>query len=229
MRILDNKHDFYDYLQDSTDRLVFDRRRSFLFTKSMFCWQINFLRYWQDSKYRFVLLQCGATFWLILVTITEKDTYGNITNYTLEVLDSWKNYDKPNKLLKIDLINFVNMYKMRDYTLNDYKIKDYMLDRLRTHVNDLRDAIDHNNIRYEHSINKGVTIVDDKNDTHTIPLLAPCGIGNVIDPTTMFCAIEEYFSIEKTKSESTEAIGTTNDDKIVMHGFDTKTSFRGKH
>ena len=106
MRIIDNKHDFYDYLQDSTDRLVFDRRRSFLFTKSMFCWQINFLRYWQDSKYRFVLLQCGATFWLILVTITEKDTYGNITNYTLEVLDSWKNYDKPNKLLKIDLINF---------------------------------------------------------------------------------------------------------------------------
>ena len=42
----------------------------------------------------------------------------------------------------------------------------------------------------------------------------------------MFCAIEEYFSIEKSKMETTEPKGATNDDKIVMHGFDTKLSFR---
>jgi hypothetical protein len=34
--------------------------------------------------------------------------------------------------------------------------------------------------------------------------------------------------MEKSKLETTEAKGTTNDDKIIMHGFDTKTSFRGK-
>ena len=30
----------------------------------------------------------------------------------------------------------------------------------------------------------------------------------------------------KTASETTEAKGTTNEDKVVMHGFDVKTSFR---
>ena len=33
MRIIDKQHDFYDYLQDPTDRIVFDRRGSFLLTK----------------------------------------------------------------------------------------------------------------------------------------------------------------------------------------------------
>ena len=37
MRIIDNKHDFYDYLQDPTDTVVFDRRNSFLLTKEIMC------------------------------------------------------------------------------------------------------------------------------------------------------------------------------------------------
>ena len=37
MRIIDKQHDFYDYLQDPTDRIVFDRRGSFLLTKKLFC------------------------------------------------------------------------------------------------------------------------------------------------------------------------------------------------
>ena len=32
--------------------------------------------------------------------------------------------------------------------------------------------------------------------------------------------------MEKTASETTEAKGTTDEDKVIMHGFDVKTSFR---
>jgi hypothetical protein len=45
----------------------------------------------------------------------------------------------------------------------------------------------------------------------------------------VFCSIEEHFSREKTAAERTEPLGATNNDKIIMHGFDTKTSFRGKN
>jgi hypothetical protein len=43
---------------------------------------------------------------------------------------------------------------------------------------------------------------------------------------SIFYAIEEHFSMEKTASETTEAKGTTDEDKIAMHGFDVKKSFR---
>lgn len=221
MRIIDNKHDFYDYLQDSTDKLVFDRRGSFQLTKERLCFDMNFVRWNQMSHYRFIVLQCGATFWLLMVTITEIDDWNRPTNYNMEVLDTWKNYDKSNELLKMDLISFKSSYGLRDY-----KVNDFVPELIKSHIEDLRAAIDHNDIWMEHAINRYTKSND--NTTQSIPLLAPCGIGNIISPTEMFCAIEEYFSIEKTKSETTEAKGTTNDDKIIMHGFDTKTSFRGK-
>ena len=220
MRIIDNKHDFYDYLQNSTDKLVFDRRGSFQLTKEKLCFDMSFVRWNQTSHYRFIVLQCGATFWLLMVTVTEMDSWNRPTNYNIEVLDTWKNYDKPNELFKMDLISFNSSYGLRDY-----KVNDFVPELIKAHIEDLRAAIDHNDIWMEHAINR-YTKSNDK--TPNIPLLAPCGIGNIINPTEMFCAIEEYFSIEKTKSETTEAKGTTNDDKIIMHGFDTKISFRGK-
>ncbi len=227
MRIIDNKHDFYDYLQDSTDKLVFDRRGSFQLTKEKFCFTLSFVRWYQESNYRFVLLQCGATFWLFMVTVTEFDDWHRPTNYNIEVLDTWKNYDTPNELLKMDLISFKSFYGIRDY-----KVNDFVPELVKAHIADLRAAIDHNDIWEEHKINQYTKVTDCKNgfkrEEQSIPLLAPCGIGNIISPTEMFCAIEEYFSIEKTKSETTEAKGATNDDKIIMHGFDTKISFRGK-
>ena len=59
-----------------------------------------------------------------------------------------------------------------------------------------------------------------------LPILKACGIARLIDPVSMFCAIEEYYSIEKTASETTEARGVTDVDKVIMQGFDAKTSFR---
>lgn len=221
MRIIDKKQDFYDYLQDPTDRLVFDRRGSFLITKEDFYeHHLVLTKYYDKSKYRFVLLQCGATFWLFLVNILETNSFNIPKNGNIELLTTWKNYDLPNDLLVIKSITFKGLYG-----LYDYKTKDFVKDRIIKNIGNMKSAIDHKDILIHHKFGR-------YSDTETsevhYPLLKACGIGNLIDPITMFCAIEEYFSIEKTKSESTEAKGTTNDDKIIMHGFDTKTSFRGK-
>lgn len=212
MRIIDNKYDFYDYLQDPTDQLVFDRRGSYNLTKEILCSKIKPHSYYcvsrTENNYR-MLIQCGAAFWLVLLKMND-----TMDNYDLELLDFWKNYDKPNELLKIDLIVF------------GWKIS-------RGKVEDMRDAINHNDYLKDHNINQYTKYTDYKTtckkEKCTIPILSPSGLGNIIDPMDMFYAIEEYFSIEKTKSETTEPKGVTNNDKIVMHGFDTKSSFRGKY
>ncbi len=210
MRIIDKQHDFYDYLQDSTDTIVFDRRGSFLLTKEDLRTYLNYVTFRRDD-YRFLLLQCGGTFWLFLVTILKKSQSDIVLDYDLKELISWKNYDKPNELLKLDLISF-RMYRSTYKNIDENVIKVF------------KNAIDHNDFRVEY------TLSDYKSDKQNkrLPLLKACGIGNIVDTTLMFCAIEEYFSIEKTKAEKTVAEGTTNKDKITMHGFDIKESFRGK-
>ena len=61
-----------------------------------------------------------------------------------------------------------------------------------------------------------------------IPLFKACGIADYIDPLDMFLTFEEYFSLEKSSIEKTESVGLTDIEKVGNHGFDTKTSFRGK-
>ena len=106
----------------------------------------------------------------------------------------------------------------------DYKHHDFVIERIKGNVKDLVDAVNRNDFRVETNISGNSY----KRDLDSLPLLKACGFGNLMDAQEVFCAIEEYFSIEKTKQETTEAKGTTNDIKITMHGFDTKTSFRKK-
>ena len=201
MRIIDNKHDFYDYLQNSTDTIVFDRRNSYMLSKNDISEKFDFVRYDHKSKYRFLLLQAGVTYWLFLIRTEDFNT---------TLICTWKNYNKPNRLIELNIITFKLSYYLKD--------NDYSLDKIKQNTGKLISAIDNNEI---------FTIdVSSYPHNNQIPILAPCGFGNYIDAITMFCAIEEYFSIEKTKSETTEAKGTTDKDKITTHGFDIKTSFR---
>ena len=216
MRIIDNKYDFYDYLQDYTDVIVFDRRGSFYLTKEMICREINKFWGWGDGR-KYMYIQCGATLWLFFLKTTcqKIDGWEKTVDCEFELVDYWKNYDKPNKLLDIHLINFRYMVG-----INGYKNED------------MRAAINHNDLYDDKKINHYIKYIDHKGgykrEESDIPILTTAGLGSVINPIDMFCAIEEYFSIEKTKTETTEPKGATNDDKIVMHGFDTKSSFRGK-
>jgi hypothetical protein len=223
MRIIDKQHDFYDYLQDPTDRIVFDRRGSFLLTRKIFCEGFRYLRYHNDSRYRFVLLQCGVTYWLFLVTITARGLFDEVVDYDLELLKTWKNYDGSNELIKLNVVSFgISMW--------NYRTRDMDLERIKNRVNDLQAAIDQGDYRVEHNLGCYRKITDFKGtskiEIQNLPILKACGIADLVDPVSVFCAIEEHFSMKKTASENTEANGTTDEDKVVMHGFDVKTSFR---
>lgn len=91
------------------------------------------------------------------------------------------------------------------------------------------DAIKTNNYRIEHRLDVGRVIAGDGSwyEKH-IPILKECGIVKYINPQDIYLAFEEYFLAEKTASERTESVGITDKEKIENHGFDTKTSFRGK-
>jgi len=232
MRIIDTQHDFYDYLQDSTDTLVFDRRNSFLITKEYLCSSITSIdtnRYTRRSHYfylvttyKFLLLQCGATYWLILMNIIDYES-NRIKNYELELLSTWKNYNKPRTTIKLSEIEFYTHY---------FNHNTEMHSEILNHIKDLQDAIDNNDIRREHILSVYKQSRDHKQgfiyETKDMPLLNACGIKDIVDPVDIFTAIEEHFSLEKTEAERIEPIGATNNDKIVIHGFDTKVSFRGK-
>ena len=216
MRIIDKNTDFYDYMQDPTDTLVFDRRGSWLLDKEKVNGILTTYRHRIDkSKIRFALLQCGATFWLFLIKVTEMNkTYGTVRNYEMEELTSWKDYDKQLELIKLDFFDFNMSYK-----LGIMKDNEYDAELCKKNLDKMLNAINY----------KEIEVYGNVNCKDGVPLLKATGIGNIVDNTKIFCAIEEYFSLKKTESETTEPKGATNDDKIIMHGFDTKTSFRGKN
>ena len=228
MRIIDKLHDFYDYLQDPTDKIVFDRRGSFLLTKKLFCEGIKNLRYYNNSRYRFVLLQCGVAYWLFLVTITAVDGNANPADYDMELLVNWKNYDRSNELIKLSVVSF-NIYTW-EYKTGNYRNWDFDPEKIRTRVSNLKAAIDQRNYQVERNLGCHTKFTDHKGNSireiQDLPILKACGMADLVDPVSVFCAIEEHFSMEKTASETTEARGATDEDKVIMHGFDVKTSFR---
>ncbi len=230
MRIIDKNHDFYDYMQAPGDTIVFDRRNSFLLTKEMVC---NKLKYTSDDKHRILLLQCGARFWLILLTVTKMEKNTGLYNekpvdYTLELLDHWTDYNKLRQVISFEEISVrgnVFGYNMLFSKADPYDI-------IKNHISRIRVAVEYNEHKVLTNFNTFIVSTSHKNSwtekTYDIPLLDACGIKDIVDPSDIFTAIEEHFSMEKSEAETTEAKGATNDDKIVMHGFDTRTSFRGK-
>ncbi len=234
MRIIDKNHDFYDYLQEPTDTIVFDRRNSYLLTKEMVCEKLTFSPHPHDNcAYRTVLLQCGVSFWLILIKIMQfKKVHAgvqSIADCSMKLLEYWKNYKKERTIISLQEISFPNSYRIyKGYNETD----DDVCNRIKKSSEMLRYAIDRNEHKTDISMDTHDVYTDHKSrlnkKTYDIPLLKACGICNIVEPIGIFCAIEEYFSMKKTAAETTEAKGATNDDKIIMHGFDTKTSFRGE-
>lgn len=226
MRIIDKNHDFYDYLQDPNDTLVFDRRNSFLLTKEEFLESISvgYARAFHDVI--FLLLQCGGTFWLFGIEVIEIDDCKNVKDYNIELFSRWTNYNKPNKLLDLNIITPNIWGVMRETRNRKHKYFKEVLSR----VDVLKSMIDQNEFRVVKNLNSHTKFTRIKEgfvkEKQTIPLLKGCILSSLIDPVEIFSAIEEYFSIEKTMSERTSPIGETNNDKIIMHGFDIKTSFR---
>ncbi len=239
MRIIDKNSDYYDYLQyiNPDDTFTFDRSDSYELTKSILCeylWlHIRFSYGGREraktTPYKFLLLQIGSTFWLFLLGITKINGCDRAEDYDIELLKSWKNYDKPRELIKLSIIDFGWKYAIPEKL--GWFFGDYEKEALTQSLDKLIQAIDINDFETVKVIDKYRVYTGtnhDKWEEKHIPLFKSSGIATVVPPEDIYNAFDEYFSLEKTASESTVAEGTTNNDKIINHGFDTNTSFRGK-
>lgn len=229
MRIIDKNTDFYDYLQGlfPDKSITFDRTDSFVLTKEKMC---DYLASYSASKLGFVLLQVCNSFWLFLLEVTKESADHYIINkpteYSVELLHHWRNYDKPRRLIDLSFIQ--PKFELR------VELGGYAKERIESKIPLIVKSIDTNDFEICCRINqfvsyRGGTRFDrnDKIEKH-IPLLKASGIAEFIDPLTIYLSLEEYFSLEISSSERTESTGITDKEKVVNHGFDAKTSFRGK-
>lgn len=226
MRIIDKNNDFYDYLQNiyHDDTFTFDRRDSFVVTKEIMCGYLDRGNYWnRDNNRNYVLLQICNTFWLFMAYVTERDDYQRPTDYEMSLVATWKNYNKPRSLIKLDIISLG--FSMDYRTLEKIQKgiipeSDVLIKFIDTNDYRIRGTIDHHDVyigdNYKNKVEKH------------IPLLKACGIANCVEPLDVYLAFEEYFSLEKTASERRDPVGTTDVDRLENHGFDKKISFRGK-
>lgn len=238
MKIIDKNTDYYDYLQfvNSDDSFTFDRTDSYELTKDILRSylvvherrQYGIKPREKTTPYKFLLMQIGSTFWLFLIAI-EAERNGNfivVKDYSMTLLKSWKNYNKPRELIKLSLIDFSWKYRIPQH-LGCF-FDDYEYDAIIKSLDVLINAIDTNDFSKEKVIEKHLVYNGNTLIEKHIPLLKSCGISLLVMPEDIYNAFDEYFSMEKAAAESTVAEGTTNNDKIKNHGFDTKTSFRGK-
>ena len=227
MRIIDKQTDYYDYLQDDGDDLVFDRRGSRSLSKEEIRQTIGIMwNSYHHVPHIFLVLQCGATYWLFSVegkigrTDWRENYHERVEDYDIELLSTWKDYNHPLELLSLKAIDFNESWKYEFYNKKWHRRKlerTLSKERLREISSILRDAV----------INREYEVYRDYS-TKGYLLLKSSGIPNLVGPEKIYNAIDEHFSLNKTAAESTVAEGTTNNDKIKNHGFDVKTSFRGK-
>ena len=222
MRIIDKNKDFYDYLQDPTDTIVFERKGSFLLTKERIREALRRDHWHRAGAYdEFILLQVCNSFWLFLVSVDEVDKDCLPVDYKVSLIAKWKDYNKERKLIELNLIKF------------NWQVLSLIRNVFQSNTKCDTELINKNKDKLVYSISIGEYRIEENlgreffsNDR--IPLLKASRLAQLIDPLEIFLSFEEYFSLEKSKNEKTESIGITDKDKIEMHGFDNKTSFRGK-
>ena len=231
MRIIDKNTDFYDYLQHEYKdaSVVFDRVGSFVVSKEMMGRSL----YLSDAKppyYRFVLLQVCHTFWLFLFQVKEASDWGEVTSYSGELITSWKNYDKRKELVSLNTIIFSPTIS-RTIKSGSYLFPKYDRSLIEKRADTLIQAINNNDYKIDYTLDnmrwwcgKSSKI----NKENGVPILKECGIAGMVNPLDIYLAFDEFFSLEKTSQERTASIGITDKEKIENHGFDSKTSFRGK-
>ena len=148
------------------------------------------------------------------------------------MLSSWRNYNKPRCLIQLDVISFGwdIRQKLFTYFIPWYqRLGDNEKQKVREKKSILVDAVNTNNYQVENKIDRQrVNIGGNEWVEKHIPLLKSCGLASWINPLDIYLAFEEYFSQEKTSSERSESVGLTDKERIESHGFDVKTSFRGK-
>lgn len=217
MRIIDSNKDFYDFYQGiyRDDSIVFDRRDSYDLKKEEFCSNFSLYygwhwgkREWQNFE-QYLLLQVCNHFWLIKLEITKYSENYTCLDYKLSLVDHWKDYSVPPVMILLEHIAFLHRAGTDATAVkqHDYRVRETF-----------------NYFVNSSNYVKGKLVKDERH----IPILKNIGIASCVDPLDIYLSFEEYFSMQKSSTERRESIGLTNDEKITNHGFDLKTSFRGK-
>lgn len=211
MRIIDSNKDFYDYCQNiyPDNTFTFDRRNSYMLTKEEFAKSFYCDNYHGRDKERFITLQINHHFWLFKFTMTKVSEFGTCLDYKMELLANWTDFNSNSVLILLSEVKF-NWYLKKANEVEKFVM-----------------AIRNNDLQDRKDFDKFYIIKDgNKKELRTIPILKNIGIASLTDAFEIYSAFESYFSEQKTNAERTEAIGTTNNDKITSHGFDLKKSFR---
>lgn len=204
MRIIDKNRDFYDYFQDYDSDIVFDRRGSrILSNEELNAWSL-YNRYKSEFTDKYFLLQIGYTNWLILAKPIniDKNTYGYFTvnDFSLELAEIWKDYNKS--------VDFKFGEIKIHYTL------EYITSKKFNHKTALIDDIKLGNFEYKNNFVEKSPIILNKTK-----------LPSILNAQDIYLAIEEWLSHKK---DDIVYDTMTDKEKIVSHGFDTKSSFRGE-
>jgi hypothetical protein len=172
-----------------------------------------------------------------LISVTKIVDYERPVDFKIELLSTWKNYNKNRCLIKFNVIkfNYDVFYAISSWDMKNYR-HNINEDKLNSKISILVDAINGNNYTENCNLDSYAVKTNDNKSweyekqykTKHIPILIASGFANFIDPLDMYLSIEQYFSFEKQSTERTESIGLTDREKIENHGFDVKKSFRGK-
>lgn len=217
MRILDKNKDYYDYLQCYEDDLVYDRRGSYILTNKDICdiWD-GWHKFNSEFENKHLLLHIGYSFWLIDViclSSVEENGWKVCTDYSLELIDYWKDYNH------FDKLHFGTVKK-------NYSIE-YLYSKKWDWKSKLVDDIKHGNYEY---------IKDFTNSHHhchsntekefTELIFSKTKIPSIIKAEDLYNAFDEYYSHLK---DDIKVDNMSDIEKVESHGFDKKTSFRGKN
>lgn len=229
MRIIDGNKDYYDYLQNiwRDDTVTFDRRDSYDLSKEEFAgaftdeswkWSEHERRYRRDdTRQKHVLLQVCNRFWLFDLLITKTGDRGICLDYDLSLNESWQDYARPAELIRLSAIRYPWRYAWYYRSDPDSGFAE-MARRGEYKTEKVFDE-------FVRSKSKGDGYAE---DVRHIPILKNIGIPSEVPAEEIFLALEEYFLTQKRNAERTESEGLTDLDRVTNHGFDAKTSFRGK-
>lgn len=203
MRILDKNKDFYDYLQDYDSDIVFDRRGSHILTREeLNVWSLYY-RYKSEFTDKYFLLQIGYTNWLILAKATKigdgGSGYFTVEDYSLELVEMWKDY---NKSVDFKFGEISSKFSIEHLYSKKWEYKKFI------------DDVKLGNFEYKNNLAEKSPIV-----------LSKTKLPSILNAQDIYLAIEEWLSHKK---DDVVHDSMTDKEKIVSHGFDTKSSFRGK-
>lgn|SRR5574344_78507 len=229
MKILDKYKDYYDFLShtiDSDDTIFFDRRGSTLFypisiniddsmtEKDI----IKFATYDMSFDRKCILgLYSGYSLFLFEVKTLPSEDENDPHRFQLENSDRYMTYS----------ISYIGSRKNYERDIHEPILEFYSLTDNSPFNVRYKKGYKSPNFVTSNLKNAKVRRIWDTYETkeYSVPILKDTFIAKFIHPEDIYYSIEEFISSKKNDID-TESKGLTDKEKVINHGFDTKSSFR---